>query len=113
MKRGEIWTTAGGQPYTSKPRPVVIVQDDQFDSNDSITTCPLTSDDTPLNLFRIPIAPTADSGLPNTSHVMADKISTIPRNRLGRRIGHVTRDEIIAIDRAILVFLGLSRGQSR
>jgi mRNA interferase MazF len=30
MKRGEIWSVAGGGDYTNKPRPVVIVQDDQF-----------------------------------------------------------------------------------
>ena len=30
MKRGEIWTMAGGSGYASKPRPVVIVQDDAF-----------------------------------------------------------------------------------
>lgn len=28
MKRGEIWTVAGGGDYAGKPRPVVIVQHD-------------------------------------------------------------------------------------
>jgi mRNA interferase MazF len=47
MKRGEIWTVAGGAAYAGKPRPAVIVQDDRFDANDSIVVCPLTSDPTP------------------------------------------------------------------
>ena len=40
MKRGEIWTVAGGAAYAGKPRPAVIVQDDRFDANDSIVVCP-------------------------------------------------------------------------
>jgi mRNA interferase MazF len=30
MKRGEVWTVAGGADYAGKPRPVVILQDDSF-----------------------------------------------------------------------------------
>ena len=37
MKRGELWTTADGSGYASKPRPVVIVQDDAFTARDSVT----------------------------------------------------------------------------
>ena len=32
MRRGDIWTVAGGKDYAGKPRPVVIVQDDSFDA---------------------------------------------------------------------------------
>ncbi len=28
MRRGDIWTVAGGADYAGKPRPVVIIQDD-------------------------------------------------------------------------------------
>src|SRR5438034_9522234 len=31
MKRGEVWTAAGGPDYAGKPRPVVVVQDDRFE----------------------------------------------------------------------------------
>jgi mRNA interferase MazF len=30
VKRGEIWTMAGGPGYATKPRPAVIIQDDGF-----------------------------------------------------------------------------------
>lgn len=43
MKRGEIWTVAGGAARVGKPRPAVIVQDERFDANDSIVVCPLTA----------------------------------------------------------------------
>jgi mRNA interferase MazF len=29
MRRGEIWTVAGGGDYTGKPRPALILQDDR------------------------------------------------------------------------------------
>ena len=34
MRRGEIWTVAGGAAYAGKSRPAVIIQDDRFDAND-------------------------------------------------------------------------------
>ena len=43
MKRGEVWTVAGGPDYASKPRPAVILQDNAFDATASITLCPFTS----------------------------------------------------------------------
>ncbi len=56
MKRGEIWTAAGGKDYAGKPRPVVIVQDDRFAGTDSITICAFTSDPTDAPLRgRAPI----------------------------------------------------------
>ena len=38
MKRGDIWTAAGGSGYAGKPKPVVIIQDDHFDATASATT---------------------------------------------------------------------------
>ena len=57
MKRGEIWTVAGGKDYAGKPRPVVIVQDDRFDMTDSVTVCAFTTDPTDAPLLRLPIEP--------------------------------------------------------
>ncbi|WP_267889617.1 type II toxin-antitoxin system PemK/MazF family toxin [Bifidobacterium myosotis] len=44
MRRGEIWTLQA-DGYASKPRPVVIVQNDAVDRFDSVITCLLTSYD--------------------------------------------------------------------
>ena len=46
MRRGEIWTVAGGKDYAGKPRPVVIVQDNSFDATDSMAICAFTTDPT-------------------------------------------------------------------
>ena len=61
MKRGEVWTVAGGAAYAGKPRPAVIVEDDRFDANDSIIVCPITADATALTLKSFGIAPTLAS----------------------------------------------------
>lgn len=42
MRRGEIFTAATRDPYTAKPRPIVIIQDDRFDAAASIAVCPMT-----------------------------------------------------------------------
>ncbi|MBV9086738.1 MAG: type II toxin-antitoxin system PemK/MazF family toxin [Acidobacteriaceae bacterium] len=57
MKRGEIWTVAGGKDYAGKPRPVVILHDNRFDLTDSITVCAFTTDPTDAPLFRLRIEP--------------------------------------------------------
>ena len=36
MRRGEVWTAAGGKDYAGKPRPIVIVQDDRFNATSSV-----------------------------------------------------------------------------
>jgi mRNA interferase MazF len=110
LKRGEIWTASGGGDYAGKPRPVVIVQDDRFDATLSITICAFTSDQTAAPHFRLPIVPTDANGLKETSILMVDKISTVRKSRLGRRIGLLAKDDVLRLDRAIMVFLGLAGG---
>jgi mRNA interferase MazF len=108
VKRGEIWTVAGGAAYVGKPRPAIIVQDDRFDANDSIIVCPLTTDPTPAPIFRLPIQPRAESGLRAPCRMMVDKLTAVPRKRLGRLVGSLAPDEVRSLNRAIFVFLGLS-----
>jgi len=109
VKRSELWTAAGAPGYVGKPRPVLIVQDDRFVENDSITVCPITSDLSDLPLFRILIEPSPLNGLRLPSRVMADKVSTVLRVKLARKIGQLTAPEMARVDRALLVFLGLAR----
>lgn len=107
MRRGELWTAAGGTHYAGKPRPVLIVQDDRFDATDSVTICPLTSDPTEIPLLRIPIDDTS-TGLDRPSRIMVDKLTTMPRSKLGERIGQVRDTDMVALARALVVFLGLA-----
>ena len=106
MRRGELWTAAGGKHYAGKPRPVLIVQDDRFDATSSITVCPLTSDPTEIPLLRVPLDPDDSNGLGARSSIMLDKVTTMPRSKLGERIGRVSDAEMVALSRGLLVFLG-------
>lgn len=108
MRRGEIWTVAGGRDYAGKPRPIVIIQDDLFDDIASVTFCGLTTNATDAPVFRPPVAPTAGNGLRAPCRLMVDKIMTVPKAKLGSRIGKLDDDDIVRLNRAIVVFLGLA-----
>jgi mRNA interferase MazF len=108
MRRGDIWTVAGGKDYAGKPRPVAIVQDDSFDATDSITVCPFTTDKTEAPLFRLPVEPNDRNGLRATCHLMVDKITTVPKTKVGSRVGRLDDEDILRLNQAVLVFLGLA-----
>jgi mRNA interferase MazF len=108
VKRGEIWTVAGGPDYSGKPRPVLILQEDSFGETASVTVCLLTSHEVDSPLFRIAIAPAPATGLREPSWAMADKITTIPRAKLGDRIGALGAADMAPISKAVMTFLGLA-----
>lgn len=108
MRRGEIWAAAGGKHYASKPGPVLIVQDDRFDATDSITICPLTTDPTDIPLLRVRLEPEQGTGLARASSIMVDKLTTMPRSKLGDRLGGVSDTDMLALSRALVVFLGIA-----
>ena len=108
MKRGDIWTVAGGKDYAGKPRPVVVVQDDSFDATDSITICALTTDETEAPLFRLVVQPTDRNGLRLACRIMVDKITTVRKSKVGARAGRLDDEDILRLNQAMLVFLGLA-----
>ena len=108
MRRGDIWTVAGGKDYAGKPRPVVIVQDNSFDATASITICAFTTDETEAPLFRLPVEPNDRNGLLATSRLMVDKIATVSKSNVGAQIGRLDDEDILRLNQAILVFLGLA-----
>jgi mRNA interferase MazF len=113
LKRGEIWTVSGGAEYAGKPRPVVIVQDNAFEAMKSLTICGFTTDPTEAPLFRPVVLPHARNGLQAASRLMADKITTVPKSKFGRRIGVLDDADMSRLDRAMLVFLGLATPRRR
>ena len=108
MRRGDIWTVAGGKDYASKARPVVIVQDDGFDATDSITVCALTTDETKAPLFRLVVEPNPRNRLRAACRLMVDKITTVPKTKVGTHVGRLDDDDILRLNQAVLVFLGLA-----
>jgi mRNA interferase MazF len=108
MRRGDICIVAGGKDYAGKPRPAVIVQDDRFDGTDSITICAFTTDATEAPLFRLPVEPNARNGLRTACRLMVDKVTTVPKSKIGAQVGRLDDDDILRLNQAILVFLGLA-----
>ena len=108
MKRGEVWTAAGGKDHVGKPRPIVIVQDDRFDATASITICAFTSDPTDAPLFRLVVEPSEVNGLETASRLLVDKITTMPKTKLGRRIGRLADHDMVRLNRGLMIFLGLA-----
>jgi mRNA interferase MazF len=108
VKRGEVWTAAGGTDYAGKPRPVVIVQDDRFDATKSVTICAFTSDPTDAPLLRLAVEPNETNGLRTTSRLMVDKITTMPKAKLGSRMGRLADTDMVRLNRAMMIFLGLA-----
>ena len=108
MRRGDIWTVAGSTDYAGKPRPVAIVQDDSFDATDSVTVCAFTTDNTDAPLFRLPVEPNERNGLRAACRLMVDKITTVPKSKVGTHIGRLDDEDILRLNQAVLVFLGLT-----
>jgi len=113
MKRGEIWTVAGAKDYAGKPRPAVILQDDRFGGTDSVTICPFTTDATDAPLFRLAIEPNEANGLRFHCRLMVDKITTVRKSSLGARVGRLGDEDMLRLNRAALVFLGIASPKSR
>jgi mRNA interferase MazF len=108
VRRGEIWSVAARGAYTAEPRPAVIVQDDRFDATASVTICVPTSDPTDAPLFRLHVLPDELNRLDRASSLMVDKLTTVPKTSLGEQIGRLSGEDIVRLDRAIVVFLGLA-----
>jgi len=108
VKRGEVWTVSGGSGYAGKPRPAVVLQDDAFDRTASITVCPFTTHMAAAPLLRLTVEPSEENGLRAASQLMIDKITTVSKNKRENRVGRLSVEDIVRLNRAVLVFLGLA-----
>ena len=113
MKRGDVWTVAGSGDYGGKPRPALILQDDSFAATQSVTICLFTTDPTDAPLMRVPVAPSPANGLREPSRLMIDKLTTVPRSRLGERLGVVDDAVLLQVARTVVLFLGIAGAASR
>ena len=107
MKRGDVVVLVLPGGY-GKPRPGLIVQGDRYAEHPSITILPLSTTITELDDIRLTVSPTAENGLREISQIMADRIQTVPRDKIGQVIGRLGADEMVAIDRALALFLGFA-----
>ena len=107
MKRGDLVTIALPGTY-GKPRPALVIQSDLFDEHSSITILPVTGElrDTPL--FRVSVEPDEGNGLRKRSQLMVDKAQTVPREKIGETFERLDDTTMLAVTRALAVFLGFA-----
>lgn len=106
VSRGDLVTVALSGDY-GKPRPALVVQADPFQALASVTVLRLTSETHDWPLFRVTVDPSPDNGLQQPSQIMVDKAATVPRSKIGRRIGRLDDDTQRRVDHALARFLGL------
>jgi len=90
-----------------------VLQDDRFEQLASVTLCAFTSNAAEAPLFRIVVEPSDLNGLDAVSRLLVDKVTTVRRSRLGERIGRLSDEDLVRLNRALLVFLGLAGGVRR
>jgi mRNA interferase MazF len=108
LKRGEIWTVAGGPEYAGKPRPALILQDNLFGGTASVTLIPFTTRPIDAPILRLAIEPSLENGLRQSSDLMIDKVSTVSRTKCRTRLGLLSEPDMLRVNRSVLVFLGLA-----
>jgi mRNA interferase MazF len=108
VKRGEIWTIVGGPDYAGKPRPAIIVQRNEFDATKSVTICPLSGMVVETVFARFTIQPSRSNGLTIQSSVLVDKVSTIPRSKIGQLVGRLDAKDLTLLNQRLTLFLGLA-----
>lgn len=105
-QRGDLVTVSLQGDY-GKSRPALVIQSNLLADLDSVVLCPVTSDVKNL-MFRVAIEPNPSNGLRALSQVMVDKLATLPRAKLGDVFGRLDDERMRAVDRALLVVIGLA-----
>jgi mRNA interferase MazF len=107
MKRGSIITVALQGDF-GKARPALVVQSEFFSEHPTVTILLISSAIVDAPLLRINVQPSTANGLTKRSQIAIDKIFTVRREKLGDVIGQIDDDTLVAVDRSMLVFLGLA-----
>ena len=107
MRRGDLVTVAL-QGDLGKPRPALVIQSDLFDMHPSVTILPVTSELRDAPLFRIAVNPGESNGLSRPSQVMVDKPQSVAREKIGEVFGRLDDGAMLAVNRALAVFLGFA-----
>ena len=108
MRRGELWTVAGGV-YASKPRPAVIIQDDVFELTASVAVVPATTALSDAPLLRLRLTAGGLAGLAHDSDLMVDKLTTVRRSSVEARVGRLSSQQMLELERLLMTFLGMAR----
>ena len=74
----------------------------------TVAVLPLTSYATDTPLLRVPVPASPATGLATPSYAMLDRLTTASRAKVARVIGRADDATILAVNRALAVFLGIA-----
>lgn len=108
MKRGDLVTIALQGDF-GKARPALVIQSDLFNpSHATVTVLLVSSERIDAPLIRIDVAPTPGNGLLKPCQIQIDKTMTVRKEKVGTVIGHLDDSTLLAINRALAVFVGIA-----
>ena len=109
MKRGDIVTVTAAGDY-GKPRPAVVVQSDYLTGAGlgSLIVCLISGHLEEAPAFRLSVEPTPGNGLRKPSQIMIDKVATVRRSRIGKRIGRLDDESTLRLNRSLAFVMGLA-----
>lgn len=107
MRRGDLVTIALPGDF-GKPRPALVIQSDQFTAIETVTVMMVTGTLVDAPLIRVGVEASRTNGLRKRSQVMIDKTMTVKREKLGEPFGHLDDSEMLAVSRALALFLGFA-----
>lgn len=108
IRRGALARAVLAGDY-GKPRPVLVVQAEAISEAGfgSVLVCPLTTALTGTTLCRVIVEATAATGLRERSEVMVEEVTAVAEPRLRDPIGEVDAETMRAVERALLLVLGI------
>lgn len=107
LTRGAVVTASVGDP-AGKPRPFVVLRSDHFAEHTMVTLVAFTGTPSDTPTLRIPVEPTDGNGLRETSLAMIDRVTSVSMRRIGQVIGQIAHGDLLAITRAVAVYLGIA-----
>ena len=109
LEKGDIIVIQNkNQTYTSKPRPAIVYQNSLFGKKvESVTIVPISSTLLDAEPFRITLLPNIKNGLIKPSQAMTDKLTTIHKSDIDKKIGIISNLQLQKIDDAIKIWLGI------
>ena len=102
LKRGDVVLVALG-----KPRPAIVVQSDDVPTPMELLLCPLSTTSPDELVYRPTVQPTLGNRLKSPSQMMTDKVGPIPFSKIGAVIGRLDDSDLLNLNVALAVILGL------
>ncbi|MDV3428962.1 MAG: type II toxin-antitoxin system PemK/MazF family toxin [Bacillota bacterium] len=112
VRRGDIYYADLSPVVGSEQggiRPVIILQNDVGNKySPTVIVAAITSQ---INKAKLPThveISSEDYGLNKDSVVLLEQVRTLDKRRLKEKIGHMTEDDILKVDEALIISLGLN-----